>query len=134
MSAQQFIDRVAQWATSREDVLGVALVGSHARGDARADSDIDFVLVCSDPSQYLADPAWISTFGNPQEVSVEDWGRVQSVRVFYRSGPEVEFGITGTAWTELPPDPGTAAVIEDGVSILLDRVGLLSRLQKFQRG
>lgn len=129
MSAESFIDSVRRWAEVRNDILALAVVGSHARGDARADSDIDLVLICSDPTRYLADPSWASAFGTVTDLVTEDWGLVQSVRVFYQDGPEVEFGIAGTAWTEIPPDPGTAAVVRDGCSNLLDRDGRLGRLQ-----
>jgi hypothetical protein len=61
-------------------------------------------------------------------LSFEDYGRVQSLRVFYRSGAEVEFGISGTEWAEVPPDPGTAEVLRNGAAILLDRDDLLVRL------
>ena len=110
-------------------MLGLALVGSHARGDARPDSDVDLVLVYREPSRLLVDTAWVSTFGEAHEVCREDWGLIQSVRVVYRDGSEVEFGVTGIAWTETPPDGTTAAVVRGGCSILLDRDGSLGRLK-----
>ena len=87
------IDDVSEWAALRDDVLGLAVVGSYARGAAQPDSDIDFVLVSADPALYLNDTEWVSAFGEVASLSFEDWGKVQSVRVFYRNGPEVEFGI-----------------------------------------
>ena len=44
---------------------------------------------------------------------------VQSIRVFY-GAVEAEFGITDRAWAELPIDPETASVINDGMRILYD--------------
>jgi len=38
------------------------------------------------------------------------------------------FGITGTDWAEIPPDRGTAQVLRGGVSILLDRDGLVAEV------
>ena len=134
LSAASLIDSVRRWAEVREDVQTLAVVGSHARGDARPDSDVDLVVVCSDPSRYLSDTAWAWAFGDVGELSFEDWGEVQSVRVFYRNGPEVEFGITGIEWTAIPPDRGTAEVVGNGCAILLDRDGRLSRLLRMVRG
>lgn len=108
-TAASLIEGVRKWAELREDVLGLAVVRSHARGDARQGSDIDLVLVCAQPSRLLLDTAWVSCFGEAQEVFREDWGLVQSVRVVYQDGPKVEFGVTGIAWTATPPDDGTAA-------------------------
>ncbi|MBS1135930.1 MAG: hypothetical protein H6R02_3071 [Burkholderiaceae bacterium] len=107
-SAASLIDEVRRWADAREDIFAVALVGSYARAEARADSDVDLVIVCSNPSAYLTDLAWVAAFGGVGEASLEDWGRVQAARVIYRSGLEVEFGIAGIEWIELPPDRGTA--------------------------
>jgi predicted nucleotidyltransferase len=128
LPAEALIDDVRRWAEVREDIRTLAVVGSHARGDARPDSDVDLVVVCSDPARYLNDIAWVRTFGEVVELSSEDWGLVQSLRVPYRNGPEVEFGIAGTMWTVIPPDRGTAQVVGDGCSMLLDRDGQLGRL------
>ena len=97
ISAESLIENVRNWAELRDDIRALAVVGSHARGEARSDSDVDLVVVCADPTRYLRDTNWLSTFAPVTRFSLEDWGQVQAIRVFYRNGPEVEFGITGTA-------------------------------------
>jgi predicted nucleotidyltransferase len=128
MSVETFLDHLKNWAATRDDIRALALVGSHARGQARADSDVDLVVVCSEAPRYLKDTAWVSDFGEAKSVALEDWGKVQSVRVLYRNGLEVEFGITTKDWASLPPDRGTADVLKNGVLVLLDRDGELLRL------
>ncbi len=130
MTAEALIAQVVAWAGRQSDIRAVALVGSHARGSAHADSDIDLVLLCVDPARYLKDAAWTETFGAVARTASEDWGMVQSLRVFYLYGPEVEFGLTSPAWAALPPDRGTAEVIEDGARVLLDRDGSLRSLME----
>ena len=125
---QKFIASALDWFANRPDVHAVALVGSHARGSARPDSDIDIVVVVDDPETYLNDTTWTSMFGNVARAVVENWGSVTSLRVFYSGGPEVEFGFTTDAWCHLPPDPGTRAVIQAGCVILFDRAQTLSAL------
>jgi len=68
LSAESLFDSVRYWAEVREDVRALAIVGSHARGDARPDSDVDLIVVCSEPTRYLRDTAWVSTvsFLSPQ--------------------------------------------------------------------
>ncbi|MGH2704321.1 MAG: nucleotidyltransferase domain-containing protein [Actinomycetota bacterium] len=43
----------------RPDVCGVAIVGSWARGEARADSDLDLVILTEDPSRYTHADDWL---------------------------------------------------------------------------
>jgi predicted nucleotidyltransferase len=132
LSHHQLLDEVAQWASSQADIVGVALVGSYARGTAipqgqgpAAASDIDLVLLTGRPGRYLEDTGWTGRFGQVQRLQVEDWGLVTSLRVWYADGREVEFGITTPAWATPPIDEGTRQVIAGGMRILLDRDGLL---------
>ena len=127
-SVVEFFNSVTEWAQNQFAISGVALVGSHARGEARPDSDIDLVLLCDDPQVFLSDMSWIERFGNVESCQTEDWGMVTSLRVHYRHGLEVEFGMTTTAWAGLPIDPGTKSVVMNGMRILMDRNGELSQL------
>jgi predicted nucleotidyltransferase len=114
-----FLDAIERWAAARSDVAGAALVGSYARGTARPQSDVDLVLLCSDPERFLAGD-WISHFGEVDTFAMENYGALNSLRVLYRSGLEVEFGIASRSWASTPIDPGTRRVLTDGFRILYD--------------
>ena len=124
----RFLEDVLRWAEARPDLEGVALLGSHARGQARADSDIDLLLISCDVRPYLDDPSWVETFGEVDRTEQEVWGDTRSVRVWYRDGREVEFAIAGPAWAQVPMDAGKRRLIESGLRVLTDRTGRLSRL------
>ena len=124
-----FLDRVTDWAAHQPTIAAVALVGSHARGEARSDSDVDLVLLCEEPHVFLADTSWIHHLGEVRTCHREDWGMVTSLRVYYTEGLEVEFGMTTLVWAAVPVDPGTRHVVSHGMRILWDREGLLARLQ-----
>ena len=126
MTADELVRAVTTWAEDHVDIVSLALVGSRARGTARSDSDVDFVIQCETPARYLEELTWISEFGVAQAVSIEDWGIVQSVRVFYADGPEVEYGITSSEWVTVPLDEGTIKVLRDGALVLIDRDGSLT--------
>ena len=127
LKAAELVRAVTSWATTRLDIRCVALVGSHARGSARPDSDVDFVIVCETPAQYVQEVTWVGRFGIAHSVSVEDWGRLQAVRAFYSDGLEADYGFTSLEWVALPLDVGTVEVLEDGAIVLVDRDDDLTR-------
>jgi predicted nucleotidyltransferase len=122
-----FLSGVADWAQAEPGIVAVALVGSFARGSARPDSDIDLVLLCQSPQTYLDDRSWIEHFGTPVRQTVEEWGRVTSLRVWYAHGTEVEYGLAPANWAADPADQGDAQVLSGGIRVLFDRDGTLSR-------
>ena len=126
-AVRTFLQHLVHWSQTRPDMLATALVGSQARGQARPDSDVDLVLLVEQPSAYLIDQAWIGTFGNPAQIHRENWGRVTSLRVDYREGLEVEFGLADSSWGS---DPGDARVIRDGIIVLYERGHILSKRVK----
>ena len=126
---QRFLDELAAWAAQRGDVVGVALVGSYARGTAGPDSDVDVVILAEDPERLLSDATWVGRFGEAGEPEREDYGVVQSLRVTYGDGLEVEFGITSPKWADTETlDRGTREVVEGGCRVVFDRDGALAAL------
>ncbi len=124
---QILLKDVTKWAESNPDILGVALIGSYARDEARFDSDVDFVLLTSAPQDLINKPDWIKEFGLINSYIVEDWGLVTSLRVYYKNGLEVEYGLTSSEWVREPIDEGPRRVIIDGLKILLDKTGLFAQ-------
>src|SRR5512138_1534227 len=127
--AEEFIHQFTVWVQSQPDVRAAALVGSYARRQARPDSDVDLVLICSRAADYLADLSWTLQFGEVREHQVEDYGKVISIRAWYEDGLEVEYGITDEDWAASPLDEGTRRVISDGMVVLYEQDSLLSRHQ-----
>jgi predicted nucleotidyltransferase len=124
---RDFVNPVVAWASGQNDVQGIALVGSFAREAARDDSDIDLVILTEQPAKYLDDVKWIERFGPVEKHQSEEYGKLISIRVWYQSGVEVEYGITTPDWAAVPLDAGTRRVISDGMIVLFERGNLLSR-------
>ncbi len=122
-----FLEDLARWAVSQNDMLAVALVGSYARGAATPDSDVDIILVSSHPDLYLKDSSWAADFGVIEKQQIEQYGMVTSLRIWYADGLEVEYGITDKRWAAIPLDAGTRQVICDGIRVLFERREILSR-------
>jgi hypothetical protein len=121
MGPHELIKKVASWSRRDDRVIALGLCGSHARGEARPDSDIDFCILTSNPGSLLEDLSWIHDIGTDARVTgpIEDYNLVQSIRVFY-GVTEAEFGVTDEAWARPPIDQGTASVMNDGLRILYD--------------
>lgn len=125
MDLTELLAAVTAWAQARNDVVGLALVGSHARDAATEDSDVDFCILSDAAAALTGEPGWTSRFGTPRDVMTEQYGATVSVRVFYDRGWEVEFGVATPDWARIPLDPGTRRVISDGIRILYDPEGIL---------
>ncbi len=128
MNISTLLNQITKWANKDSNIDSALLVGSHAKNEAREDSDIDIVIVCDKPNILIENPHWIQTFGEVDKYELENWGLVTSIRTFYKNGQEVEFGITSKKWTAMPVDEGTKKVISDGASILIDKSGALKRI------
>jgi len=123
-----FLQQFCAWASSQDGILALGLVGSQVRGTAKPHSDVDLIILARDPRVYLRDTAWAAFFGMVDKQQAEDYDRVQSLRVWYRGGLEVEFGWTDAGWAVLPMDPGTRRVVAGGLRVLWERQPLLSSL------
>ena len=125
----QFLSDVTQWASTRADIQAPALIGSYARNAAKETSDVDLVLITTDPNLYLSVTSWVRQFGIFDKQQIEAYGLLTSIRIWYADGREVEYGITDESWAAVPLDEGTRRVIADGMQILFERGNLLSRHQ-----
>ena len=123
---QSFINAFVLWASAQPDIYAVGLVGSYALNAAKDDSDIDLVILAEQPRKYLEDIIWAEQFGEIEKYQVEEYGKLTSLRVWYHSGHEVEYGLTTLDWAAQPLDVGTEQVISDGMLVLCERKPLLS--------
>jgi hypothetical protein len=116
--------RVVRWALDRPAVRGVALAGSWARGQPRAGSDVDLVVLTDDEPLDVADalPADAVDLGSRR------WGPLHERRFRLTSGLEVDLGLAPLSWAAVPVDHGTARVVAGGLRVLWDPDGLLTRL------
>ena len=121
-----FIEDFMRWSRRRKDIRAVALVGSYAREAATEASDVDLVIITEKPEVYIANTEWIRVFGKAIAQQVEDYGKLISLRVWYESGLEIEYGFTTRDWAKTPLDKGTKRVIDDGLRVLFEKEALLS--------
>lgn len=130
MQFEAFLFAFERWARAQADIEGVGLVGSYARGAATEESDVDLIILTTKQERYFLDQTWASLFGETGRSQVEEWGKLRSLRIHYKSGLEVEYGFSTPEWAGSPLDEGTLRVVSDGIKILYDPNGLLGGLQQ----
>ena len=130
MGVASFLEKFGCWANSQPDIEGAALVGSHARNAATEESDVDLMILTTEVAKYFQNRSWMFQFGEVEECKVENWGRVTSLRAFYKDGMEVEFNFAAADWADIPVDTGTYHVVTDGMRIIYDPQSILNALQQ----
>lgn len=125
----------AGWAASQPDILGLALVGSWARGTARPDSDIDLMVLAQDPERFRRERTWLfeidwALVGLPVIGWRDaDYGAVWSRHVTLADAVEIEFAFGPLAWANPAPiDEGTFEVAAHGLRPLHDPHGQFAAL------
>ena len=116
---------VGAWAPSRPSIAAIALVGSHARGGAQPDSDVDLVLLTDDPP---AQP-WPDELEAVSVIREQWWGTLREHHLRLPDGLVVEVGVAPTSWAAIDPvDAGTLAVVGGVLVALHDPIDLLADL------
>jgi hypothetical protein len=130
---EQILAPISAWARSRSDIHGLALVGSWARGAARSDSDIDLMLLVSEPQKFRSDDHWLTEIdwagGRVAGWHDADYGSAWSRHVALEPHGEIEFTFCTPSWAATDPiDTGTANVVSGGGRILVDKTKLFDNL------
>jgi aminoglycoside 6-adenylyltransferase len=65
--AERILSRIVAWATGRDDLRAIAVVGSRARVNHPADawSDLDLLVMARRPAAYLARTDWLADIETP---------------------------------------------------------------------
>jgi aminoglycoside 6-adenylyltransferase len=94
---QDMVDRFVIWAQSRPDVRAGVILGSWARNEMPADnmSDLDLLVIVSDPSVFLSEASWLLSFGEPCLTFVEPTatGNFKERRVAFKDGRDIDFSL-----------------------------------------
>jgi aminoglycoside 6-adenylyltransferase len=133
---ETLLARVVAWAERRDDIRAALVLGSRARRDRPADqwSDIDIVLVTSDPQRYLIDGDWLDELEPPWLTFLEPTavGEGTERRAIFANAVDVDFIPFSTAAMETIAQLGwpdeLVGVIRRGMRVVLDKDGWGERL------
>ena len=118
-------------ARSEASVHAIALVGSCVRGTPGPDSDVDLVILSTEPDDLRRRGDWFTHFGSVALVGQRQFGDVTERRLRRGDGVDIEIGLAPLSWAETNPvDAGTARVVREGFSIVFDPHGTLAGLEE----
>lgn len=118
-----------KWAEAHDSIESVIVVGSYARGTNRPTSDLDIVIITPNKTDLVQQPSFAEEFGDTERSQMEYYGANTTIRVWYKDGKEVEFGIVEPSWLAIPLDEGTFRVLNDGYKVIFDRNNRFSELK-----
>ena len=111
---------ISGWATGHDDIIGLVLVGSHAYGKPRIGSDVDLILLTTQPGKYLDNDMLADFAPSAKLIRAQRWGAVTERRLRLTNGLHVELNIAEPNWAAIPLDPGTRQVLARGARPLHD--------------
>lgn len=118
---EDFLKKLKEYASNTLHIESIIVVGSYARGTNKENSDLDIVIVTSNKSNMIANQDFTQKFGEVYKQQTEYYGTCTSIRVWYKDGKEVEFGIVEPSWLTMPLDTGTYQVLSDGYKLIIDK-------------
>ncbi|SRR6266849_10092945 len=134
-TAETLTSLVAAWVAGQPDLLALGLAGSWAHGNARPESDLDFLILTTDQDRYRQDEAWLSAIGledagyRTASRTSAQYGVVWSWHLYLEPDAEVELTFARLDWASTNPvDAGTNRVVKDAFKILIDKDGRLNAL------
>ena len=124
-----FFDKLKGGGGGGPHIESIVVVGSYARGTNKENSDLDLVILTSNKPDMAANQDFVQDFGEVYKQQTEYYGACTSIRVWYKDGKEVEFGIVDPTWVSKPLDAGTHKVLSDGYKIVIDKKRYFENLQ-----
>ncbi|QSO54658.1 nucleotidyltransferase domain-containing protein [Alicyclobacillus curvatus] len=130
-AVDSLIESLRRWALNQPDIRGIALVGSFARGNFHAESDVDFVIITSAKDKIIQLICEDFVFDRSIGFQIEEWVILTSLRVYYDGSLEVEYGLVSDEWVHEPLDAGTKEVVLNGFKVVLDKDNIFGAVTRF---
>ena len=126
---QHYEAPIRVWASERDDIRVVLIVGSYGRQTADAHSDFDLMIYSSDWREYLADTGWLAQFGTVLVMLREDIGegRPEFLAV-YDNGDKLDFAFDRVEkLRHIASLDALPEVLDRGYRVLVDKDGITAQ-------
>lgn len=118
---EETITEIERFSMNDSHIESVIMAGSYASGTYNETSDLDLCIITTNKAEMIENSDWVQAFGESVSKQIEYYGACTSVRVWYKDGWEIEFGIVEPSWIALPLDSGTEQVLSDGYQVITDK-------------
>jgi predicted nucleotidyltransferase len=129
--ADLLLKNFKEWSEQQTHIKGVAVVGSIARGDFHSNSDVDLTIISTNKDLTLEIIKNQFNTGNIESSTLEEWGILTSLRIFYGNGLEVEFGVVTDQWVKEPLEEGTKNVVINGFKVVTEKEDIFYSVRMF---
>lgn len=126
---KKFINKLKEFAINDSHIESIIIVGSYARGTNKETSDLDLCMIVTNKNKMIENSDFTKVFGEVDRKQIEYYGACTSIRVWYKNGLEVEFGIVEPSWVSVPLDNGTYKVLCDGYKVIIDKKKYFQNLE-----
>ena len=94
---EQILGQIIKWTSNNKNFLALALVGSYAKGDFNAKSDIDLMFLTQNYLSFKENNQWVNEIDWKNiDLSIRSWrdetyGVVWSGHIYFTNTPKIEF-------------------------------------------
>ena len=127
------VDKIIRWGKSSDKLEAALMIGSQARDDHGADeySDMDVLLVVSDPDYFLFSDEWLAEIGTFHVSFIEDtFGGGKERRLLFDGALDVDFIILTKDETNAISSSDAAMILKRGYRVLVDKIGMQNTLPR----
>lgn len=128
-SLDELVRELKKFSDNENHIESMIVVGSYASGTNTETSDLDLCIITTNKNEMLEKPDFIHKFGTVEKKQIEYYGACTSIRVWYKDGWEIEFGIVEPSWIAVPLDSGTYRVLSDGYQVITDKKRYFQNLE-----
>ena len=126
------MERIVSVSQQCDKVVAVAVIGSQARSDNRADeySDLDLIMVVTDPAYFLSSDEWFGQLGTVHVSFIEDTlGGLKEKRVLFEHAQDVDFVLVPQSEAKgIFQNEDCLQVLKKGCKVLVDKAGLFGEI------